>query len=150
MGGSRGDMGRSRYQSREIFSPSQAAPQRRRSVPPGVASPPYRCNASITVLVENSKSDVPVVQIDKLSMRPALWTSRGIGASFFSAKCGGPHCSILIAAEQVAKIPLAEDNDMVQAISADRTDEPFGVSIGERDAVRTSSISIARTRKPTP
>jgi hypothetical protein len=34
----------------------------------------------------------------------------------------------LIAAEQVTKILLAEDNDMIQAISAD-TDEPFGVSL---------------------
>jgi hypothetical protein len=35
----------------------------------------------------------------------------------------------LIAAEQVTKMLPAEDNDMIQVISADGTDEPFGVSI---------------------
>ena len=35
----------------------------------------------------------------------------------------------LIAAEQVTKMLLAEDNDMIQAISADRTDEPLRVSV---------------------
>jgi hypothetical protein len=34
----------------------------------------------------------------------------------------------LKAAEQVTKMLLAEDNDMIQAISADRTDEPFAVT----------------------
>jgi hypothetical protein len=33
----------------------------------------------------------------------------------------------LIAAEQ--KVLLAEHDDMIEAISADRTDEPFGISI---------------------
>jgi hypothetical protein len=35
----------------------------------------------------------------------------------------------LIAVEQVTKMLPAEDNDMIQVISADGTDEPFGVSI---------------------
>jgi hypothetical protein len=35
----------------------------------------------------------------------------------------------MIEAEQVTKVPLAEDDDAIEAISADRTDEPFGVSI---------------------
>jgi hypothetical protein len=35
----------------------------------------------------------------------------------------------LIAAEQVTKMLLTEDNDMIQAISPNGTDEPLGVSI---------------------
>jgi hypothetical protein len=35
----------------------------------------------------------------------------------------------LTAAEQVTKMLLTEDNDMIQAISPDGADEPFGVSI---------------------
>jgi len=35
---------------------------------------------------------------------------------------------ILIAAEQAMKMLLAEENDMIQVISADRTDEPFAVT----------------------
>ena len=35
----------------------------------------------------------------------------------------------MIATEQVTKMLLAEDNDMILTISADRTDEPFSVSI---------------------
>ena len=38
----------------------------------------------------------------------------------------------MIATEQVTKMLLAADNDMVLAISADRTDEPFSLPSRDR------------------
>jgi hypothetical protein len=35
----------------------------------------------------------------------------------------------LVRSQQVAKVPLAEHNDMVKAIPSDRTDEPFRISV---------------------
>ena len=44
---------------------------------------------------------------------------------------------------------LTEDNDMIQAISPDRTDEPFGVSIlpGDRAEVGRSRMPMAPRRR---
>ena len=49
----------------------------------------------------------------------------------------------LLAAEQVTKMLLTEDNDMIQAISPDRTDGPFDVSILPGRPSRNRAIPYA-------
>src|SRR3979490_148434 len=39
------------------------------------------------------------------------------------------HLIFLVRSQQVAKMPLAEENDMVKAIPSDRTDEPLRMSV---------------------
>ena len=85
------------------------------------------------VLVANLNSDVAVVQSAK------DWHAKHAACSLDVARNRRiliqrqvrTHLNVvsLIAAEQVTKMLLTEDNDMIQAISPDRTDEPFGVSI---------------------
>jgi hypothetical protein len=53
-------------------------------------------------------------------MQPTLWASRKIGASFFNG--GTSWVVFLMAAEQVTKMLLIEDGDMIHVISAKRAD----------------------------
>ena len=57
------------------------------------------------------------LRIGNESTRPTLRASRGVGASF------------LIRIEQMTKMLLAEDNDMIKAVSPDRTDEPLRIAV---------------------
>ena len=64
-----------------------------------------------------------------------------------------PIIVFLIAAGQVTKMPLAEDKDMIQAISADRTNEPFGRAGRGNDLLDahhsntiTETVAISRSR----
>ena len=47
-------------------------------------------------------------------MLPAVWTARETGASLLSDKCAGLVIISLVGFEQVAKVPLAKHNDMIQ------------------------------------
>ena len=49
----------------------------------------------------------------------------------------------LIRAQQIAKMRLAEDNDMVEAITSDRADEPLSISILPGRAWRDRTIPNA-------
>jgi hypothetical protein len=51
-----------------------------------------------------------------------------------------------IGSEDLAQMGLAHDQDVVQAFSPDRADEPFSVSLcqGERGAVGRSRLPIVR------
>ena len=49
----------------------------------------------------------------------------------------------LIRAQQIPKMRLAEDNDMVEAITSDRADEPLRISILPRRAWRDRPIPNA-------
>ena len=56
-------------------------------------------------------------------MRPTLWASRGIGASFVSDRCVRTSLLILlVGVEQMTKMLLAEDDDVIKALSPDRSD----------------------------
>ena len=79
------------------------------------------------VLVRNSNSDVSVVQSAKdwhakhaacsldVALNRGILFQRQVRTDFIIVS--------LIAAEQVTKMLLTEDNDMIQTISPDRTDE---------------------------
>ena len=77
-------------------------------------------------------------RVGKLSMRPALWTFllQPQVRTDLIVVC-------LIAVEQVTKMLLAEDNDLIRGISADRTDEPFGV----RAEIGRSRMPMAPRRR---
>jgi hypothetical protein len=45
--------------------------------------------------------------------------------------------------QQVTEVPFAEYNDVVKAFPADRTDQPFSISILPRGARRRRSIANA-------
>ena len=61
---------------------------------------------------------------------PLARTARGIGASLHRRQMSSALIVIsLVRAQQIAKMPLAEDNDMVKAITSDRADEPLRISI---------------------
>jgi hypothetical protein len=54
-------------------------------------------------------------------MWPVAWTARGDGASLFKDRC--------VREQQVAKMPFAEHDSMVDALAADRACQPFRISI---------------------
>src|SRR5258708_594149 len=62
-------------------------------------------------------------------MYPARSTARETGASFSRDRC--------------VRVALAEYNDVVKAFPADRTDQPFSISILPRGARRRRSIADA-------
>ena len=71
-------------------------------------------------------------------MRPVGWTARSTGASLLSARCGRDRGRD-VGPKDSTKMPLIEDDDVVQTLAADRADDAFDVGIcqGARGAVRT-------------
>src|ERR1700726_1804331 len=55
----------------------------------------------------------------------------------------GPIVIFHVTEQQVTEVALAEHNDVVKAFPADRTDQPFSISILPRGARRRRSIANA-------
>ena len=63
----------------------------------------------------------------RVTQSPARTTKRGV---FLERKMGTDAIVIVgIGSEDLAQMGLAQDQDMVQAFSPDRADEPFSVSV---------------------
>src|ERR1700680_308848 len=62
----------------------------------------------------------------------------------------GPYLVVIIHVRQqdVTEVSLAEHNNVVKAFPADRTDQPFSISILPRGARRRRSIANAYRSKP--
>src|SRR6266481_2032432 len=60
----------------------------------------------------------------------------------------GPIIIFHVTEQQVTKVALAEYNDVVKAFPADRTDQPFSISILPRGAWRRRSIADAYRSEP--
>src|SRR6201993_335831 len=60
----------------------------------------------------------------------------------------GPIVIFHVRQQQVTEVALAEYNDVVKAFPADRTDQPFGISILPRGARRRRSIADAYRSEP--
>jgi hypothetical protein len=74
------------------------------------------------------------------STRPTLSASRGIGGSLSSDRCVRNFVVILfVAFKQMTKMLFVEDDDVIKAISADGSDQPFGESI-----VKSSPLHLFR------
>src|SRR5215470_1315264 len=50
---------------------------------------------------------------------------------------------LLVRVEQMAKVPLTKDSDMIKTVSPDRTDEPFRTSVLPRGSSRSRVIPYA-------
>src|SRR5271168_4284081 len=60
----------------------------------------------------------------------------------------GPIVIFHVTEQQVTEVALAEHNNVVKAFPADRTDQPFSISILARGARRRRSIADAYRSKP--
>src|SRR6202162_2522343 len=60
----------------------------------------------------------------------------------------GPIVIFHVRQQQVTEVALAEHNNVVKAFPADRTDQPFSISIFPRRARRRRSIANAHWSKP--
>jgi hypothetical protein len=72
-------------------------------------------------------------------MCPASSTARKIGAQMRA----GPIVIFHVTEQQVTEVAFAEYNDVVKAFPADRTDQPFRISILPRGARRRRSVANA-------
>ena len=70
-------------------------------------------------------------------IRPWIRAGRGSGASLFRDKC------VRVGLQHVAKVPLADYDNMVNTLPSDRADQPFRTSVLPRQARRGRSISYA-------
>ena len=63
-------------------------------------------------------------------MRPAVSAARDIGASLFNDKCVRASLQyFLYYSKHMTKMSFTEYHDMINALPADRTDQPFCVGI---------------------
>jgi hypothetical protein len=62
-------------------------------------------------------------------MWPARSTARGSGASVFNDKCVRASLVVHVRQQHVAKMSFAYYDDMIDAFPADRTDQPFSISV---------------------
>jgi hypothetical protein len=95
-------------------------------------------------------------------MRPTACTVRGIGASLSTERCVRTgRCArsvrpvtaraelprLCVRSQQMAKMPLAEHNNVVKTFPPDRTDRPFAISVLPRRSRRGWPIPNAHRPK---
>src|SRR5262245_28381991 len=81
-------------------------------------------------------------------MLPTAWTQRETGASLFTDRLRASLVVVfLIQSEQVAKVPLANHNDIIQAFPPDRADQPFNIAILPRRTRRRRPVTNAHRLK---
>ena len=80
-------------------------------------------------------------------MLSAVWTARGTGASFSAISACGPRSNISGGFEQVAKVPLAKHNDMIQAIPPGRAEQSLRISVLPRRSCRSRPVTNAHRMK---
>src|SRR5438105_2569186 len=85
---------------------------------------------------------------NNIACRGKLYATRPRAVLFEREMRSGVMMILKIARQYAAQVTLFEDDNLIQAFTADRTNETLGVGVlpGCRGAVITSAIPIARTR----